>query len=99
MVLVGLVGINQIIIVILIGAAIGDPTLLGVDPVPLAVALTGGWALESASSPFGAVILTVVRLTGYRPRRITIRWNGVYTLAGLLALSAWVVAIQQLATG
>ncbi|MBI4183143.1 MAG: hypothetical protein HY521_03985 [Proteobacteria bacterium] len=96
-VLLGFLGVNQVAVVILLGAVLGDVRALGVEPAALAVALTGGWALGSASSPFGASILTVVRLTGYPAARITARWNGPYTLAGLIAVSAWVVAIQALA--
>jgi hypothetical protein len=55
------------------------------------VAITSGWALSGATSPFTATTLLIGWFANTSPSHVGLVWNGAYALICLLALSAWVV--------
>ena len=55
------------------------------------VAVTSGWALTGASSPFTATTLLIGSFGGVSAQHVGLVWNGVYTLVCGLVLSAWVL--------
>jgi hypothetical protein len=88
--LAGQIGMNPILAVTLIAPLIPEAASLGVQPTALVVALTSGWALSTASSPFTATTLLIGSFAGISAIRVGLVWNGVYSIACGLALSLWV---------
>ncbi|MGM0586436.1 MAG: hypothetical protein ACQEUZ_17455 [Pseudomonadota bacterium] len=89
--LAGQIGMNPILSVTLIAPVLPAPEALGLTPDALIVAITAGWALTGASSPFTATTLLIGALAGVGARHVGLRWNGLYTLLGGLGLTAWVL--------
>ncbi len=90
--LAGQFGMNPILAVTLLAPLIPDAATMGVSPVALVVAITAGWTLSGASSPFTATTLLIGSFAGISATRVGLVWNGVYTLVCALVLSVWVVA-------
>ncbi|WP_138470700.1 hypothetical protein [Poseidonocella sp. HB161398] len=89
--LTGQLGMNPILAVSLIGPILPAPEALGVTPAAMVVAITSGWALSGATSPFTASTLLVASFGRVSARRVGLIWNGPYTLACGACLSAWIV--------
>ena len=83
----GQIGLNPIAIVALIGAAIPDPTALGLSPAALAFSCMLGWGLAVGMTPMSASALITARWAGVSPWVVGSRWNAAYTLGGLVL--AW----------
>jgi len=69
---------------------------LGLEPADLMVAITAGWALAGASSPYTATTLLIGNLGGVSALKVGLGWNGPYTLVVGTLLSAWVVIAATL---
>jgi hypothetical protein len=80
----GQLGLNPIAVVALLGAALPDPTRLGVSPATLAFSCMLGWGLGVGMTPMSASAITTARWAGVSPFTICTRWNGLYTFAALL---------------
>ncbi len=87
----GQVGMNPILVVTLIAPQIPSAETLGVDSTALVVALTSGWVMSGASSPFTATTLLIGSFAGISARRVGLVWNGVYTMICCSVLSLWVL--------
>lgn len=94
--LAGQIGMNPILAVTLIGPLIPAAADLGVQPTALVVAITAGWALSGASSPFTATTLLIGSFGGISATRVGLVWNGAYTLICGVVLSIWVIAFAYL---
>ncbi|MEJ2016301.1 MAG: hypothetical protein P8X61_11950, partial [Limibacillus sp.] len=57
----------------------------------IVLAITAGWALSGASSPYTATTLMVGAIGKVSALHVGWRWNGYYTLVSGLLLSAWVL--------
>jgi hypothetical protein len=88
--LTGQLGMNPILSVSLIAPVLPEAAAMGVSPADVILAITGGWALSGASSPFTATTLMVGSLGFVSATHVGLRWNGVYTLLGAVMLSGWV---------
>ncbi len=89
--LTGLIGMNPILSVSLIAPLIPPADTLGVAPSSIIAAITAGWALGGASSPYTATTLLIGAFAQVSAWRVGLRWNGLYTLICGLALSIWVL--------
>ncbi|AZQ68474.1 hypothetical protein EF888_15845 [Silicimonas algicola] len=87
----GQLAMNPILAVTLIGPFIPSAETLGVSPTAVVVALTAGWAISGASSPFTATQLLLAHHAGVSAWSVGLRWNGLFTLTCLVLLSAWVL--------
>ena len=94
--LAGQIGMNPILAVSLFAPLIPEATTLGVEPTAIMVALTAGWALSGACSPFTATTLLIGSFAGVGAAHVGLRWNGLYALVTATVLSAWVVAFAFL---
>lgn len=90
--LTGQLGMNPILSVALMAPILPEAIAMGLEPSDIIVALTAGWALSGASSPFTASVLLIAAMGGVRATDVGLRWNGLYTLVCGAALSVWVVA-------
>jgi hypothetical protein len=87
----GQIGMNPILAVTLIAPLIPDAATLGVEPTAVVVAITAGWALSGASSPFTATTLLIGSFAGISALRVGLVWNGLYLLICGVALTLWVL--------
>lgn len=94
--LAGQIGMNPILAVTLIAPLIPTATDLGVQPIAIVVAITSGWALSGASSPFTATTLLIGSFGGISATRVGLVWNGAYTLICGVVLSIWVIIFAYL---
>jgi hypothetical protein len=92
----GQIGMNPILAVTLIAPLIPTATDLGVQPIAIVVAITSGWALSGASSPFTATTLLIGSFGGISATRVGLVWNGAYTLICGVVLSIWVITFAYL---
>lgn len=93
-VLAGQIGMNPILAVSLIIPLLPTPEALGVSPVVVVTAITAGWALAGATSPFTASVLLLGALGKVSPRKAGLVWNGPYVLVIGAVLSLWVVLLS-----
>ena len=93
--LLGQVGMNPILAVTLIAPLVPAPEALGVSPAVVVVAITAGWALGGASSPFTATTLLIGSFANVSATHVGLRWNGAYTLICATILSGWVVIFSM----
>ncbi len=91
--LTGLIGMNPLLSVSLIAPLLPHASDMGVEPKAIIVALTAGWALGGASSPYTATTLLVGALANVSAWRVGLGWNGLYALLCGTALSIWVVIV------
>lgn len=91
--LTGQLGMNPILAVSLLVPLLPSPEVMGISPTALVAAITGGWALSGATSPFTASVLIAAALGRVTPREAGIGWNGLYTLVMGTILSLWVVIL------
>lgn len=94
--LTGQIGMNPILSVSLIAPILPDAAAMGVTPTAVLVALTAGWALSGASSPYTATTLLIGAIGKVSAVHVGLRWNGVYTLVAGIALSLWVALFASL---
>jgi hypothetical protein len=91
----GQIGMNPILALSLVGPLLPPAGALGLSPAAFVLALTAGWALSGASSPFTASTLLLARLGGVSARHVGLRWNGAFTVLGGMLLSAWLLVLLQ----
>jgi len=83
----GLLGLNAIITVMILGGALPDPAAFGVSPVILATAYLAAWGLTVGSSPVAMSTLIIGNLNQRTGATVGLTWNGAYTTAAFLVLS------------
>ena len=89
--LTGQLGMNPILSISLFAPLLPDPSAIGVSPTAFVVAITGGWALAGASSPYTASTMLIGSLGGVEARKVGMGWNGPFTLIGGVLVSFWVI--------
>lgn len=89
----GQIGMNPILSVSLIAPLLPTAWEMGVTPAAVTTALTAGWALSGASSPFAATNLLLGNIARVSAWHVGMIWNGAYTALSALVLSAWVAFI------
>lgn len=94
--LTGQLGMNPILAVSLLVPVLPSPEVMGISPTAFVVAITGGWALSGATSPFTASVLLAAALGKVSPWRAGIGWNGVYALGAGSALTLWALTLSRL---
>jgi hypothetical protein len=85
----GQLGMNPILVVSLVAPSIPDAAQLGVTPTALAVAITAGWALSGASSPYTATTLLIGSFAGMPAWQVGWYWNPGFTAVAGLLLTCW----------
>jgi hypothetical protein len=94
--LAGQIGANPILAVTLVAPVLPPAAEMGLTPADLVVAMTAGWSLTAATSPYTASTLLIARLGGVPARHVGLVWNGGFVAAGLVLMSAWVLAMAAL---
>ncbi|MFT6773612.1 MAG: hypothetical protein ACJA1L_001322 [Paracoccaceae bacterium] len=94
--LAGQLGMNPILSVSLMAPLLPEASALGLRPADLMVAITAGWGLAGASSPYTASTLLIGSLGGVSALKVGLGWNGPYLLVTGAALSLWVLASAAL---
>ena len=94
--IVGQIGMNPILAVSLTAPLLPAPEVVGLSPTALVVAVTGGWAVSGATSPFTASTLLVGALGNVSATHVGLRWNGAYALTCGVVLSLWVLLVARI---
>lgn len=94
----GQIGVSPVVSVVVIGGALGAPGVINVSPLAMAAALTAGWSLTVAFSPFTGSVLTVARISGVPANTIARGWNGRYSLASAACATLFIAAIAFIKT-
>ncbi len=94
--LTGVIGMNPILSVSLMAPLLPHAEVLGVSPAALVIAITSGWALSGASSPYTATTLLVGTVGNVSAWRVGLAWNGAYTLICGAILSIWVALLANI---
>ncbi|WP_243263985.1 hypothetical protein [Sulfitobacter dubius] len=89
----GQLGMNPLLAVSLFAPLMPAPEAMGVDPAVLVCALTSGWALSGATSPYTASVLLVSAFGKITPTRVGLGWNGLYALTSGTVLSLWLLTL------
>lgn len=89
----GQIGMNPILAVSLFGPLLPAPEALGIAPAVMVCAITSGWALSGATSPFTASVLLVGNFGRVSALHAGLRWNGVYALTCGVVLSGWILLL------
>ncbi len=87
--LIGLFGLHPILAASLVSGLLPQPALYDLTPDQIVIAITAGWALSGATSPFTAVTLLVARLGRVRATTVGLQWNRWFLLVNAVALSLW----------
>lgn len=87
----GQLGLNPIVLIGAVGAAIPDPQAMGIAPSVLAFACMLGWGIGANSTPMSASAITTARWAGASPWTIATIWNGPLTLIALAIV--WVALL------
>ena len=91
----GQLGMNPILAVSLFAPLLPTPEAMGLDPAILVCAITSGWALSGATSPFTASVLLIGALGKVNATHVGVRWNGIYALVCGSVLSVWLLFLVQ----
>jgi len=92
--LTGLIGMNPILSVSLLAPLLPNAEAMGISPAAIIVAITSGWALSGASSPYTATTLLAGNIAGVSAWRVGVTWNALYALLSGVLLSGWVVVVS-----
>lgn len=92
----GQFGMNPILSVSLMAPLLPAPEIMGVSPAAVIVAITGGWALSGATSPYTASTLLIASLGKVTASHVGLRWNGPYALTCGVLLSIWICVAAQI---
>ncbi len=94
--LAGQIGANPILAVSLVAPVLPPAAAMGLSPGDLVLAMTAGWSLTGATSPYTASTLLIARLGKVSARRVGLVWNGGYLGSGLVLMSIYVLSIAAL---
>ena len=94
--LAGLIGMNPILAVSLMAPLLPHAAAMDVAPAAIIVALTGGWAISGAVSPFTATTLIMASIGNVSAWTVGLKWNGVYVVVCVIALSIWVAILASI---
>lgn len=92
----GQLGMNPILVVALLVPLLPSPEVMGYSPSAFGVALTSGWALSGATSPFTANTVLIGRMGNVSARHVGLYWNGPYALVSGCLLSIWVILFSMI---
>jgi hypothetical protein len=84
----GNIAMSPIMVVVFLATVISALPVLPADPDLIAVSLGAGWALSMTASPNATGPILLAGITGLPTTTLTWRWNGVYSLAALVAVFA-----------
>ncbi|MGR3572290.1 hypothetical protein [Brevirhabdus sp.] len=89
----GQLGMNPILSVTLLAPLLPSAATMGVDPSVVVVAITSGWALSGASSPYTATTMLIGSFANVSATHVGVVWNRYYALVCGGVLSLWVALL------
>jgi hypothetical protein len=92
----GQFGMNPILSVGLMAPLLPAPEVMGVSPSAVIVAITSGWALSAATSPYTASTLLIASLGKVSALHVGLRWNGCFAVVSGLVLSFWILLAARI---
>ncbi len=89
--LAGQLGMNPLLSVSLLIPLLPSPEALGISPVAMVLAVTGGWSLCGTTSPFTASVLLIGSLGKTTARRVGLVWNSAHAAILIPLLALWAI--------
>lgn len=86
-------GLSPIVMAVFFGGFFGGLEVLPADPTLLALSISTGWALSMTMSPFATVVLLMSRLNGIGATDLTLRWNWLFNIITIIAMSIMFMAL------
>ncbi len=86
-------GLSPIVMAVFFGGFFGGLEVLPADPTLLALSISTGWALSMTMSPFATVVLLMSRLNGIGATDLTLRWNWLFNIITIIAMSFMFMAL------
>lgn len=96
MMILAQIGISHIITLAFFAGSIQVLAEMGLDPLVTVSGLMTAWALSICSTPVGAGVNIVSKLSDVPVRTIIREWNAVYVSGGALIIAAWMVLLAYL---
>jgi len=84
----GQVALSPMMMVVFLAAVVSALPGFQAEPEHIGLALGAGWMLSLTAAPNATGALLIAGATGVAPTTITWRWNGLYSLLVMLALTA-----------
>ncbi|UTW12594.1 hypothetical protein [Marinobacterium rhizophilum] len=88
--LLGLLGVNPTVSVTILASLSDALVTAGIPLLPFAVTILGAWCISAGVSPIAQPVLIVARSIRRHAGVVGPRWNGLYSLVAMLALTLWV---------
>jgi hypothetical protein len=89
-------GISHIITLAFFSGAIPVLAGLGLDPIITVSGLMTAWALSICTTPVGAGVLLISRLSETPVQTIVREWNAVFVIGGAFILAIWMAVLAQI---
>ena len=83
----GQIALSPMVMVVFLAAVVQALPILPAPPAVIAVALSAGWALSMTAAPNSTGAILISGATGVATTTFTWHWNGLYSLAVLVALT------------
>ncbi|SEG88290.1 hypothetical protein [Marinobacterium lutimaris] len=94
MMILAQIGISQIITLAFFAGSIQVLAEMGLNPLVTVSGLMTAWALSICTTPVGAGVNIVSRLSDVPVQTIIREWNSMYVLGGALIVGVWMVLIS-----
>ncbi len=78
--------LSPIMMAVFFGSLFGSLPVMPADPTLIALSISCGWSLSMTVSPFATVVLLTNRVSGIPARKLTLGWNGAFSLIAVIAL-------------
>jgi hypothetical protein len=91
--LLGLLGVNPTVTVTILASLSDAFAAADIPLLPFAVVILGAWCISAGVSPIAQPVLIVARNIRRHAGVVGPRWNGLYSLVAMLALTLWVLLI------
>lgn len=89
MVLLSYLAVSPIMLAVFFGSLFGALPALPTDATWLALSISCGWSVTMTASPFATVALLLAKQNEVSGARLTLGWNGPFTLASLALVAAF----------
>lgn len=87
-------GISQFVTITLAASALGSLIQAGLNPLVMASGLLGAWALSICTTPVGAAVMSVARVSEVPVKVVSRTWNRRFVLVGAGLLGVWMVVLS-----
>ncbi|MBL4644975.1 MAG: hypothetical protein JKY99_00775 [Rhizobiales bacterium] len=96
---VGLLGVNPLVSVSVLGSLLPPPESVGITPLIFALTLLSAWSLAAGVCQGVAAVHAIANIAKKSPMVVAMRWNGTFTLMAAPVVFAFLVSLNALLNG